>query len=70
MPKFLIGSRLIKYRLDDKNNKILKCVRCNRDILIKPDQIGGLWYLNGYEDKKGKKHYGSYCLKCFAELKK
>jgi len=56
-----------------KRNKIddetIKCVRCNRGVLIKPNQVGGFWYLNGYKDKKGKEHYGGHCPKCFDKLK-
>ena len=55
--------------MDNFEDKIRVCNNCRKKVLIKFNQIGGFWWLNGYEDCNGDKHYGGFCPDCFDKLK-
>lgn len=42
---------------------------CGKTVEIPHNSIGGFWYLYGYEDKNGTKHYGGCCYECFDKLR-
>lgn len=45
-------------------DKIRKCMRCEREILIPFNQIGGFWHLSNHVGKDGKKWSGGVCSNC------
>ncbi len=50
------------------DDKYRFCKGCKKNILIKFNQIGGFWYLNGWVNKYGIKYFGDYCSECFYKL--
>ena len=52
------------------DDKVLRCVKCNRYVLIPHNYVGGAWHLSGWADPTGTKHYGVHCCPCFDALHK
>lgn len=45
-----------------------RCDFCYEWVEIKHNQIGGVWYLSGWENAEGRRIYGTACSKCFGEM--
>jgi len=58
--------------ITDNNKKLegktLRCSKCEADVFIPSNQVGGFWHLSGWVDINGVKHWGSVCPPCFRKL--
>jgi len=51
-------------------DKTKVCELCGKNIVIKHNEIGGCWHLNGAKDKEGVVYHGVFCVGCYDKIKK
>ena len=54
--------------MENDRDKVLHCKGCDKDIVIRFNQVGGFWHLSGWTNPHGLKFWGGYCSKCFYAL--
>jgi len=56
--------------MDHFEGNVYRCTGCHKDIHVPHNQVGGFWWLSGWEDKNGVKMFGGFCSSCFTIMDK